>query len=206
MPLPNLPLLSLKNRLRSLQLPAIELATAPFSLPSDPVLLEISAQGSEFVLAVAQTPALFALPQLRPQQQALQGFNVPPIILSAFLELYLQLPLKKVAQALETTILVTSYGSNFNPDKFAFCLSFYLQTDGLHLPLMLYSKNKDALYNLLQKLDEIYLVQQQQLQQQQQQPNAARANHEEGALTEILRVIIGYSLITPQRVCFLGDR
>lgn len=212
MPLSNLALCAVKNRLRSLQLPSIELAAASFSLPSNPVLLDISAQGTEFVLAVAQTPAIFALPQLSTQQQTLQSFKIPPQLLAAFLELHLQPQLKVIAKELETTVLITGYGNKFNPDKFAYCLSFYLHQGALHLPLMLYCKNKFTLYNLLQKLDEIYIKQQRQLQQQQQLPpqQAALANSgnsEDSAITEVLRVIVGYSLITPKEFVSLevGD-
>lgn len=202
MPLTNLALFALKNRLRSLQLPHIELAASSFSLPQNPVLLEIYAQGTEFALAVAQTSALFTLPQLRTQQQTLQNFKIPPQLLSAFLELYLQPQLKVIAQKLETNVLVNGYGNNFNHNKFAYNLSFYLHQDDLHLPLMLYCKNKFALYNLLQKLDEIYI------KQQKQQTSLVNLNNsEENAISEVLRVIVGYSLISPKEFASLeiGD-
>lgn len=158
MELKHLERLSLRNRVLSLNLKSIKPAAAPFSLPPHPVLLEISAQGAEFILACADSNALLSLPGLKERQDLVAGLQLPQEILAAFLELCLDPSIKQAGKALETTIIVTGYGVDFDPAKFPLSFAFYYQEGEIQLPLILMCRNTAALNNLLQKLDEIYVA------------------------------------------------
>ena len=152
----NLARLGLYNRILSLNLTGLTPAAATFDLPSDPVILEISAQGAEFILAPADKNALLHLPILRERAASLSALPLNKEILAASLELYLRPLLKQAAKELQTTITISGYGESFEKARFPLSFAFYLEVDELRIPFLLMCKNSDAVNNLLRNLDEIY--------------------------------------------------
>lgn len=190
----NLTTLALHNRLISLNLSGLKPAAASFNLPQEPVLLEISAQGTQFILACADEKALLNLPELKARAEQLKDITLPRAILAAFLELYLSPYLKEVGKALQATITVTGYGENFEVSKFPLSFAFYHELGELRLPFVFMCKNEDALRNLLQKLDEIYFARKAQLNDDSKED-----------LPVILNQIAGMSVLSAHELASLEE-